>query len=256
MNDEPMEFELHGYVDGVLDEEAVIRVEEYLLENPSEATRVRAYLKEKRHIRDYAAGQMAPEPSLSINKLESELALRLRRPQFFRWPQAAVLALVFVVSGWLGTTIIPRLTGQPAFTDEIIVAHGLMSEDSSEAGSVAQERLDKLFSRIGEPARLPDLSTFGLQAIGAQLLASDEGPVLHVLYRGDGGQTMSYFLYHDSKSDEVPLHTLHPKGVTMVYWQHAYSRYAVAGPMSDEDMEAIALHLDSSLAPFSIKRGA
>jgi len=248
MEDEPLEFELHGYVDGALDEESMARVEQYLLENPAAAAKVRDYLEEKRHIRDYATEQASLKPSAAIQKLERELARRLRRPRFFRWPHAAVIGLAFATAGWLTLTTYPSFSSGPEFTDEILGAHALTSAYPSEVGPLSEERLTRLFSRIGEPARLPDLGGFGFEAVGAQLLASDEGPVLHILYRGNEGQTMSYFIYHDSKPDEVPFHMLHPKGLTMMYWQHDYSRYAVAGPLPDAQMETIARHLDSSLA--------
>lgn len=253
MDDTPMEFELHGYVDGVLDEEAMARVEQYLLENPDAAARVKEYLREKRHIRDFALEEIWPASSAAINKMEKRLEKRLKRPRILRWPHAAVVAFVCAVSGWFGHTVYKEIIGQPEFADEFVVAHALTSSDPSEVGPVAQDRLARLYSRIGEPARLPDLSRFNLMPVGAQLLPSGEGPVLHILYRNPEGETLSYFLYHEKRPDKVPLHILHPSGMTMAYWQNDYSRHAVTAPMSDIEITDIALYLDSTFLkqPFS-----
>jgi anti-sigma factor RsiW len=256
MEDTPLEFELHGYVDGVLDDEAMARVEKYLLENPDAAAKVKEYLREKRHLRDFASEDLVLQPSSAIHSLETRLAKRLKRPRFLRWPQAAVLAIAFVGSGWFGHTAYSDFVNGPRYTDEIVVAHALTSADPSEVGSIAHDRLSKLFSRIGEPVRLPDLSRFGLAAVGAQLLPSGEGPVLHILYRNRDGEALSYFLYHDTRPDEVPLNILHPSGVTMAYWQHDYSRHAVTAPMSDIEIKDIALFLDSVLTTAPPEKGA
>ncbi|HZW59997.1 MAG TPA: hypothetical protein VFE85_06870, partial [Woeseiaceae bacterium] len=109
-------------------------------------------------------------------------------------------------------------------------------------------RISKLYSRIGELERLPDLERFGYQPIGAQLLPSDEGAMLHIPYRNAKGMTVSYFLLHDNERAEIPRHVLHREGVTMVYWQHNHSRYAVAAPLEDRELSHIAAFLDSAQA--------
>jgi anti-sigma factor RsiW len=97
-----------------------------------------------------------------------------------------------------------------------------------------------MFALIGEQARVPDLKALGLEPVAAKLVASDEGPVLQVAYRNAAGAFVSFFVLHDDRSDEMPQHMLHRHGITLVYWQHDHSRYAVAAPLSDEQVKQIA----------------
>lgn len=246
MDDAPLEFELHSYVDGVLDEEAMARIEQYLLVHPDMAAKVQAYLRDKRSLRDYASDAPLP-PSAAIGKLQGQLAKRLKRPKFLRWPQAAVWAFVFATAGWLSHTVYAHLADKADFGHEMAVAHNLAAEGLTTPTPVAQDQVTKLFARIGEPARLPDLRRFGMRAVAAQLLPSDQGPILHILYRNSAGATLSYFLQHDHKAAEVPLQILHPEGMTMASWQHDYSRHAVAAPLSDVEVKGIAEHLNAAL---------
>lgn len=105
--------------------------------------------------------------------------------------------------------------------------------------------MTKLFARVGASERLPDLAPFGFEPIGAELVPSDDGILLHVPYRDKQGTTMSYFLVHDSEVAEVPRHILHRDGVTLAYWQHKNERYAVAAPLSDDEISRIAAYVDS-----------
>ncbi|MEQ9562881.1 MAG: hypothetical protein RLN69_10195, partial [Woeseiaceae bacterium] len=138
----------------------------------------------------------------------------------------------------------------PAVATEAVHAHLLMSGDPSEVLPISQARMSKLFSRIGELERLPDLGRFGFEAVGAQLIPSDEGAVLHVLYGDASNRKVSYFLLHDRNVAEVPLHLLHRDGVTMAYWQHQHSRYALAAPLTDDQITEIATFLDTPVDVF------
>jgi anti-sigma factor RsiW len=110
------------------------------------------------------------------------------------------------------------------------------------------DRVAKLFSRIGEAQRVPDLRRLGLEPVGAQLLPSDEGIVLHIPYRDAAGNTVSYFLLHENDEAEVPPHIVHREGVTMAYWQHQRSRYAVAAPVPDDELSRIAVSFDVAVS--------
>ena len=247
MNDRPLEVELHSYVDGLLDDEAMNRVEEYLLENPSVATEVQKYLKDKRNIREFAdVGSSAPR-SAAIRGLEAQLAKKLKRSRFTRWHYAAMLAMVMTASGWIGHSVYQEIYNGPWFTNEIAVAHNLTSLEPGEAVPFASENARGLFTRIGEPAVLPDLTRFNLAPAGARLVPSDEGPVVQIIYRGNNGESLSYFLLHDNKQEELPLRILHRPSVSVAYWQHAFSRYAIVSPMSDDKVRNIADYLDHSL---------
>lgn len=238
-----IEFELHAYVDGDLDEDAMARVEAHLRKNPETAAKVRDYLQQKDDLRVFARQREPAESSPALYELATRLAKRLKPSNLFGWRRALVMSVLFI-AGWIGHVAYVPLADGPAFANEAVQAHLLTSGDPSEVLPISQERMTKLFARIGELERLPDLRRFGFDAVGAQLIPTDEGAVLHVLYRDTTNRTVSYFLLHDRDVAEVPLHLLHRDGVTMAYWQHEHSRYALAAPLPDDQITDIATFLD------------
>jgi anti-sigma factor RsiW len=238
-----LEFELHAYVDGDLDEDSMARVEEHLRNDADAAGRVRAYLRQKDELRALARRIAPTDDAPAIRELGRQLAKRLRPRAYWGWQRAVVVVGLFVV-GWIGHMLYAPLIEGPAFAEEAVQAHLLTSSDPSEVLPISQDRLAKLFLRVGVAERLPDLRSFGFDPIGAQLVPSHEGVLLHLPYRDTSGTTVSYFLLHVSDMAELPVHILHKNGVTMAYWQHADERYAVAAPLSDADVSRIAAFLD------------
>lgn len=240
-----LEMQLHAYVDGDLDEAAMLRVEDYLRKNPDAALKIQDYLKQKDDIRSFAQREVGADDAPDAYRLGKKLAKRLQpRPPV---PGKRSLAMAFLfVAGWLGHSLyLPWVKG-PGFTDEVVQAHLFSSSDPTEVLPLSPERVSRLFARIGEMERLPDLRHLGFEPIGAQLLPSDEGMVLHVPYRNAKGMTVSYFLLHQLEEAEVAPHILHSNGITMVYWQHDYSRFALAAPLPDEQLTQIVDHLEAS----------
>src|SRR5690606_10458263 len=95
MQKEIVELELHAYVDGDLDDEAMTRVEEYLASNPDTAAKVRAYLQQKDELRRFARAQTSTEEPPALRDLGKKLARRLKSGHFFPWRLAVVMPLVF-----------------------------------------------------------------------------------------------------------------------------------------------------------------
>jgi anti-sigma factor RsiW len=242
--DTDLELELHAYVDGDLDEESMARVEAYLRSNPDAAAKIHDYLRQKDDLKRAASQRTPLDESPALAELGRHLAKRLQRGSRAAWRRPVAVAVLFIF-GWLSHTFYAPLAQVPAFANEVVQAHLLTSTDISEIPPISPERISKLFSRIGEIERLPDLRAFGFEPVGAQLLPSDEGAVLHVPYRDEKGVLVSYFLLHDEDDDELPRHILHKNGITMVYWQHHHSRYALAAPLADEHISRIATFLDS-----------
>lgn len=245
MNDDtPLEFELHGYVDGALDDEAMARIEEHLRSHPETAAKVRDYLQQKNQIRGFARAGEATETSANIDKLERQLARRLRRSSLLRWPRVAVIAALFA-AGWLAHGLYVPLSDEH-FAEEIVQAHMLASTTPIPGSPLSQDSLGVLFTRIGEEQHVPDLRTLGLEPIAAQLLPSREGAMLHIAYRDMAGTVVSYFLLHDDEDHDTPRHVLQRSGVTLAYWQHHRSRHAIAAPLPADRISEIASFIEPS----------
>jgi anti-sigma factor RsiW len=237
--DAPLDLDLNSYVDGALDDEAMAAVEKYLQTQPQAVAKVREYLQQKSHIRSFSRTPAATAPSAAIDELEKRLARRLKRRSLFGWRRAVAVAFL-LVAGWTGHSVYVTIVEGPAYTDEVIQAHLIASSSALEAVPLSPDAVARMFALIGEQARVPDLKALGLEPVAAKLVASDEGPVLQVAYRNAAGAFVSFFVLHDDRSDEMPQHMLHRHGITLVYWQHDHSRYAVAAPLSDEQVKQIA----------------
>lgn len=238
-----LEFELHAYVDGDLDEETMARVEEYLRSNDEAAARVREYLQQKNLLRRLARSADTMAESSKFDELKHQLARRLQPARRWGWQRSLVVAAMFA-AGWVGHMLMQPLMAGPGFAEEAVQAHLLLTIEPGEVQPISQERLARLSTRVGSKRHLPDLAALGYEPFGVQLVPSDEGVLLHVPYRDKRGTTISYFLVYDHEIAEVPRHILHRDGVTLAYWQHQNERYAVAAPLGDDEVARIATYLD------------
>jgi anti-sigma factor RsiW len=249
MNDKTdFELKLHAYVDGNLDDEEMGRIEAYLQDNPDAAKRVWDYLHQKDDIRRFALKEVLGDAAPATYRLGKTLAKRLQPPRKQRGKRMLAVAFVFF-AGWLFHAIYAPLVSNPGYTEEVVQAHLMSSSDPTEVPPISPQRLSRLFARIGELERLPDLRSFGFEPMGAQLLPSDEGVVLHIPYRGESGAVISYFLLHREDEAEMTPHHLQQNGIHVVYWQHDHSRYALAAPLPEDQMTLIASFIDSPTDP-------
>jgi anti-sigma factor RsiW len=244
-----LDFELHAYVDGDLDEEAMARVEEYLARNPDTAAKVRAYLRQKDDLRKFARAEATEKEPPALRALARKLARRLKPGSIFPSRLAVVMPVMFA-AGWLGHVAYAPLLEGPEYTNEVLQAHLLTSTDPAEILPLSPERTAKLFARINEMERLPDLHQFGFEPIGAQLIPTDEGMVLHVPYRDSSGTVISWFLLHDADEAEIRRTILHRQGVSIVSWQHDHSRYVMASALADEQLSQLAEFVDRATDNF------
>lgn len=242
-NESDNELRLHAYVDGNLDEQEMEQVEEYLKNHPEAVKRVWEYLKQKDDIRRYAQREASADAGPEAHRLGRTLARRLEPRLKSGGRRMLAVAIVFV-AGWLLHAFYAPLVGDPPYTEEVLQAHLLSSTDPAEIPPISPQRLSRMFARIGELERLPDLRDFGYEPLGAQLLPSDEGIVLHVPYRAEDGNVLSYFLLHRDKPDEMEPHHIEQNGVHIVYWQHDQSRFALASLLPEERINQMVHHID------------
>jgi anti-sigma factor RsiW len=235
----PLELELHSYVDGALDDEGMAAIERYLESEPQAAATVRDYLLQKAHIRAHADNATATRPSRAVEELTNRLARRLRPTRRWSFTRLALMPALLAL-GWIGHYAYAPLAADPAYTDEAIHAYLLAATVPLQPMPPSPERIGDLFMRIGERQNVPDLSELGLRPWAAQLVPTDEGFAVQLTYRGDNGELLSYFVLHDAHGeDEIAPHAVRRNGVTLVYWQHSHTQYAVAGPDTGNRLASI-----------------
>jgi anti-sigma factor RsiW len=193
----PTEYDLHAYIDGLLDPVRQRAVEEWLVGHPERAAELRAWQRDAQQLRAALGSldEVADNPSLDPARIRARLRARRRT----RSAIAAAVVLSVVVGALGGWQVHAwRNPGiEPPMADALQAYRMFGSEDSLHPdvtprdGVEAQAWLDHQF--VSAP-RLPDLAPAGFHPVGARLLAFADGPAAMVLYRDGQGAAISFFL--------------------------------------------------------------
>jgi anti-sigma factor RsiW len=196
MNTTPSEYEIHGYVDGRLDESRRQAVEFYLSRHPERAEQVRAWQRDAQRLRaEVSALDLPDNPALD----PAYIRARRQGQLHVRWAAAAVLVLSLGLGafggwearGWRQTALEPPMA-------DALQAHRMFAPDKGSRFDVVYQRnsdmqawLDGHFERA---PRLPDLQKAGFLPVGARLLATGSGPAAMVFYQDRQGDTISFYV--------------------------------------------------------------
>lgn len=107
-------FELHGYVDGALDNAERLRVEAFLAHHPAACVEVEAYRRQSRRLRLLFAESLAPLPPV-LDRQAAQLARRLfwqdwsRRAGWAVLIGGGLLLAGWLAADWLRATVPPLL---------------------------------------------------------------------------------------------------------------------------------------------------
>lgn len=240
------EDDLQAYVDERLDAARLALVRHYLEEHPEAAARVQAFVEQRDMLcAALAAKAEAPIPArLRVAHLRA--GLRQRRWQQFRAAAAAVLLLLAGAgAGWLarggwegGPTPSPPMA-------EAAQAHRILAAVAHRPGVPAraerEELADWLAQRLGAPVVVPDLSDSGFLPVDGHLLPSAEGLAAMVLYEGDGGAHLSFYLRPAPNMPAARLQCAdQPGGLLTYFWSDGRLAYAVTAAMQRAELRGIA----------------
>jgi anti-sigma factor RsiW len=237
------ESELHAYVDGELDEPALIEVEAWLAGHPDDAAKVHAYQLQKRQMHrlyDGAAGAGGvPERTLALIDGDRPSAWL---PGWRRLAAGIVLLLAGGLGGWFGA----GLGGGDAssagnlFVQRALGAHVVYARDENHAVEVSGGDETRLLSwlsgRLGHKLMIPNLKGAGFKLMGGRLVA-------------DKGDAAALFMFEDGKARRVSLYVrpgmgggntkfrfVAEHGMVAFYWTNGPLTYALSGEMSQGDL--------------------
>jgi anti-sigma factor RsiW len=235
--------ELHAYVDGELDEQRRVEVEDWLASHPWAAARVRDYgrIRERLHVR---FDQVLSEP----------VALPVVAPAGFDFGvllRAAAIAALALFSATLGWTLKGWSNPEPAvlaLTDLVqpaTFAHQVYSTDTRypvEIPAVEQSSLNRWVSlRMHTELRAPELSAQGLSFIGGRLLPSTNRMAAQFMYEDPQGQRLTVYVRRISGQERFSGFQYREQDELHVfYWIDRAMGYAIIGELSPPRLIAVA----------------
>ncbi|WP_295485300.1 anti-sigma factor [uncultured Pseudomonas sp.] len=245
----PTEHELHAYVDDRLTPARRVEVEAWLTAHPDQAARIEAWRQDARRLRAALAGfsDLPPNPHLELAPLRQRLARRRRQ----RLASAAVLVLALGLGGFGGwqareSTLFAGLLPMA----DAVEAHKLFAQTAqldiaAKDPAQLQAWLGRHFARVGQ---LPDLSSYGLQPVGARLLANEDGPAALLVFQDAGGQRISLFLRSPGAHyGQMPSGQRVDGQLEARYWSHGAYNFALVSAADDSRGEPVRQALGVSL---------
>ncbi|MGO1003779.1 anti-sigma factor family protein [Lysobacter sp. CA196] len=257
MTTTPSEYEIHAYVDGLLDGERRAAVEDWLARHPERAAEVQAWQRDAQSLR---AALLGDTPAVSAELDPTRLRAGLARRRNARYAMAATVLLslgVGGIGGWQmrewrtpeSSAAAPAAFASAKPMGDAIEAHRLFASrrdlrpDRTARSDDLQDWLD---ARFREPMRLPDLSGAGFRQVGARLLATEQGAAALVVYADAGGNAISFYIRPPG-----PRRYLLPRGdrrdgdLLAQYWSRGGYNYAMVS--SGESADVVRRALDGAI---------
>lgn len=256
MTTTPSEYDLHAYVDGLLDGERREAVEDWLARHPARAAEIQAWQRDAQLLRAALVGDgLAPPGELDPARLRAGLTRRRKA----RYAIAATV-LLSLGAGGIGGWQAREWRGQEsnrtaaAFASmapmgDAIAAHRLFASrhdlrpDRTARGGDLQGWLDANFR---EPMRLPDLSGAGFRQVGARLLATEQGAAALVVYEDAGGNAISFYIRPPGPRRHLLARGDRRDGDLLTqYWSRGGYNYAMVS--SGESADVVRRALDGAI---------
>jgi anti-sigma factor RsiW len=248
-NDSPVtEAELHAYLDGQLDAARRAAVEAWLVINPAEAERVRAYARQNEQLHalfDNTLDEPVPE------------ALRrkpaLRRPSPMRFAALLAAAVMGGVLGWAlrGEEPLVITTNLP---QQAALAHVVYTPEVLHPVEVSAREEEHLVSwlskRLGAPVRAPRLSDAGYELVGGRLLPGEAGPAAQFMYQDVRGNRLTLYVRTTAENNhETAFRYAQENKVGVFYWVDGTFGYALSGELERPQLLRVAENVYRSLNP-------
>jgi anti-sigma factor RsiW len=194
------EDDLHGYIDGQLEPGRAEQVEAYLAAQPGVAARVEAMARDRAALRDALkpAAELPVPPELRVTALRARLRLVLSLPR--ATAAAAALLIVGGASGWFlhGGAIDQDVARAETPMRDAVAAFRVFASDSSLPTSLTPETVTvaarAIAAQLGQAVPVPDLQAQGLSLVGGQVLATEMGPALLLIYQDPRASRLTMYV--------------------------------------------------------------
>ncbi len=246
MDIEPVSaFEIEAYVDGQLDDERKMAVENYLAANAQIAARVMADLRAMSALRLLAQPDQ-PTPQRLLDAA-ANLQTRLRRRRW-RFPTFGGMAAAATVAA---VVMMPAPSdGAPIYVREALMAHQTAMMRARMASQIESPAFDASEIQRSTSIRIPELPK-DWTISDVQLFPSDDGPAVLMLVHMPTGEHLSLFAVR-STARQAARTKVNPVAVrrgenSVAYWDRDGTSYALTGSASPEAIDMLADDLADNL---------
>ncbi len=261
---------LAAYLDGELDAETALALEEALAEDAELRREVERMSYVGGLFRAAATAQLRrPAPSALTDRIMGyQTATPRPRSSGRRWAVAAMLAVLAAgaAAGYAGYRFATHWQQRQFATieagrwlDEIAGYHRLYAAESRhlvEVPATEQPHIERwLGARLSRPLSVPDLAAADLQFKGARLLAINDKPVAQLMYQpaGNGppvaeGRPIAVCITPTAEPDHGPRFTQR-NGVGLLYWRRGGDAMVIAGWADEPRLRAWHTLVAPAIAP-------
>lgn len=224
--------EIEAYIDGELDLEQRLAVEDHLSRHPALASQVMAYLG------DRSALQLLSRPDFHLSRSLAETAERVRKEShtFWRRPAMGLVALGTTLA--LVLTALNMMSSPPSYIGFAAASHRSITERTQLAAyKPFSDRTEALLSasRIAIP-KLPS----NWRVIDVEILHATDVPALVVAVRTSEGHTLSILALRERSSAPRDPDTVRAGSQSVAYWRKGDISYALTGEGDPDQIDATA----------------
>lgn len=239
---QPLEADLHAYVDGRLDAGRRAEVEAWLAGDAGASLRVAEWRQQKEALHCHF------DPVL-----EETVPLRLRdgavrrRPAYLALAAAVAWLTIGASAGYLlrGQGTGPGVPAVAGLARQAALAHAVYAPEVRHPVEVGAEQeahlVQWLSKRLGVALRAPDLQAAGFRLIGGRLLPGEGGPAAQFMYQDAGGRRVTlYVRTRVAGSAETAFRYAREGSVAAFYWVDRSAGYALSGELAREELLRLA----------------
>ncbi len=240
------EDDLHGFVDGALDEAREAEVCAYLETHPDIAARIDSYGRQRLDLRT-ALGAIAEEPIPS--RLNLSHLLKARKPGRLPLWRMAAAAVVLLVAGGSGGWMLHGMYRHPgegivALADEAADSFATYAPDRIRPVELRADNMAELVDwatqRMGRKPVVPDLSGSGYRLMGGRMISTSHGAGLMLMYDDDRG-TRLVVLTRPMLADQNKPMAPHAEGnVEGWSWASGGMGYSLVGALPADILHPLA----------------
>lgn len=225
------ETDIHGYVDGRLDDARRRAVADWLKAHQEDAARVADYrLLGERWREIYADVLREPVPRVLLEVLAPRSAWAGR----LAWAAAAsILVTLAAIGAWMllepdrPNTLAADMIARSALAHAVYAAE---RQHPVETGAgTNEELLGWLSQRLRMRVKAPNLEPMGLRLIGGRLLPGEKAPAAMLMYEGAEGQRVSLYWGPEFRQEHetVLRYAQVARGERVYYWLDEECGYAI-----------------------------
>jgi len=245
---------LHAFVDGQLDDDDRIRVEQWLVHHPEDAALVAEWQVQNETLREmFPAMESIPHVRLGTQSQRQRIPLHNFKPIGVA-TFAMVLMLFGVVSGWYARGVFSEINTETTHVvlSEAMSAHVIYASDLRRPVEITADKesllVKWLSKRLGYRLEAPNLSALGLKLVGGRLVPSRDGPAALFMYEDDTGNRVTLYVVHGSGDQMAAFRYKSDGNLKTFYWSDEKLVYALVGEVARTKLLSLATSVYEQLS--------